>query len=581
MGGAAGIVAVFVTSGSWRSALVTSFIFAIVSLSIVVVTGYAGQVSLAQLTLAGVGGFLLGPLSTDWGVPFPLAPILAALGATVIGVVVGIPALRIRGLPVAIVTLSLAVAVQAVWFQNTDLVGSAGKSVTEPKLFGFALGPGTGSEYPRPAFCLMVLVVLIGVAVGVALLRRSALGERDVGRPCERTLGLGVGHQRRRNEDRRLRHRARSSQDSAARCTATASATSHGTRSTCCSDSASSPSSTSRGSRPCRAARSPACLPPGESFPMRPHSGSRSTPRGTRSSRGVALVVSVIKNPDGLVGNIHRVLDRRRATPSEPAADSARAAPRAIPHDVAPSRRPGVALAVRDVTVRYGGVVAVDGVSFDVPRDAIVGLIGPNGAGKTSVIDAISGFCRYAGTVELDGQPLDGLAPFRRVRRGLGRTFQGIELWNELTVSENVIVRPGASKHASDHVAGVLELLGLDGLRDRPAGELSQGQRQLVSIARALVARPEIVLLDEPAAGLDSSESAWLAERLRDVRDAGTTVLLVDHDMNLVLNLCDHIEVLDFGRIIARGTPAEMRGSSVVADAYLGTTHAAPEVGVS
>src|SRR5262249_60358991 len=116
-------------------------------------------------------------------------------------------------------------------------------------------------------------------------------------------------------------------------------------------------------------------------------------------------------------------------------------------------------------------------------------------------------------------------------------------------------------------------------LRAGPAGDLSQGQRQLVSIARALIGRPEIVLLDEPAAGLDSNESAWLAARLREIRDAGTTVLLVDHDMNLVLNLCDHIEVLDFGEVIARGTPAAIRANGLVADAYLGTMHAATEVG--
>jgi len=138
------VVAIFAMHGSWRSALVTSFIFGIISLSIVVTTGLAGQVSLAQLTLAGAAGFVLSPLTTDWGVPFPLAPVVAALAATVIGVVVGLPALRIRGLPVAIVTLSLAVALQALWFQNVDLVGSAGKTITAPRLFGFAPRPGIG-----------------------------------------------------------------------------------------------------------------------------------------------------------------------------------------------------------------------------------------------------------------------------------------------------------------------------------------------------------------------------------------------------------------------------------------------------
>jgi ABC-type branched-subunit amino acid transport system ATPase component len=140
-----------------------------------------------------------------------------------------------------------------------------------------------------------------------------------------------------------------------------------------------------------------------------------------------------------------------------------------------------------------------------------------------------------------------------------------------------VLVGPGAARRDRAEVDELFSLLRLDGLRDRPAGELSQGQRQLVSIARSLVAQPEVVLLDEPAAGLDSTESAWLADRLRDVRDAGVTVLLVDHDMNLVLNVCDHIEVLDVGQVIARGSADAIRRDRKVTDAYLGTAHAVPE----
>jgi ABC-type branched-subunit amino acid transport system ATPase component len=182
----------------------------------------------------------------------------------------------------------------------------------------------------------------------------------------------------------------------------------------------------------------------------------------------------------------------------------------------------------------------------------------------------MSGFCAYAGSVLLAGEPLDDLPPFRRVRTGLGRTFQGIELWNDLSVAENVLVGHGAGRPDEMQIERIFELLGLSSVRERSAGELSQGQRQLVSIARALVARPRVLLLDEPAAGLDSTESEWLGERLRDIRDDGATILLVDHDMGLVLNLCDQVEVLDFGKLIASGRAHEIRANAEVMDAYLG-----------
>ena len=188
------------------------------------------------------------------------------------------------------------------------------------------------------------------------------------------------------------------------------------------------------------------------------------------------------------------------------------------------------------------------------------------------------GFARSEGNVALLGRSLDRLRPFERARSGLARTFQAIELWDDLTVYENITAGATGSARRSGpgEVERVLALLGLGAVRDRPPAELSQGQRQLVSIARALVGGPQVLLLDEPAGGLDSAESRWLGDRLRDVRDSGVTILLVDHDMHLVLNLCDRIEVLNFGRLIASGPPSSIRADRVVADAYLGSTHAAP-----
>ena len=172
----AAVVALMSLHGVWRSALVTSLIFGIISLSLVVVTGFAGQVSLAQLVLAGVAAFLLSPLTVSWGVPFPIAPLLAALGATVVGVVVGLPAARIRGLPLAVVTLALAVALEAFWFQNTDFVSSSGKPISGPTLFGLNLRVGNGSSFPRLSFCFLVLVTLVAMGLVVAKIRTSRLG---------------------------------------------------------------------------------------------------------------------------------------------------------------------------------------------------------------------------------------------------------------------------------------------------------------------------------------------------------------------------------------------------------------------
>ena len=244
----------------------------------------------------------------------------------------------------------------------------------------------------------------------------------------------------------------------------------------------------------------------------------------------------------------------------------------------------GALLSVEDLTVRYGGVTALDGVSFDVEEGRIVGLIGPNGAGKTTCIDALTGFVTpTAGHCSFDGTPLAAVPPHALARRGFTRTFQSLELFDDLTVRENLLVAATTptwrstltdalwpKRHASAATDEVVELLDLGAVADRVPADLSNGQRHLVAVGRALVARPKLVLLDEPAAGLDTGETAELGRLLRTLPERGVTVLLVDHDMPLVLGVCDEVLVLDFGRIIARGTPDEVRADPAVVAAYLG-----------
>lgn len=248
----------------------------------------------------------------------------------------------------------------------------------------------------------------------------------------------------------------------------------------------------------------------------------------------------------------------------------------------------GPALRVEGLTVSYGGVLAVDGVSLTVERGEVVGLIGPNGAGKTSFIDAVTGFTAARGTVRVDDTALDGMPAHRRARAGLGRTFQSVELFDDLTVEENLrvaasdprwwsplldAVRP-RDRHAAD-VAWALDAVGLaDAAAEMPT-ELPTGRTRLVGVARALVRRPAVLLLDEPAAGLDTTESAALGRRIRAIASSGVAVLLVDHDMSLVLSACDRVAVLDFGALIATGPPTAIREDPRVIAAYLGTGAAA------
>ena len=244
-------------------------------------------------------------------------------------------------------------------------------------------------------------------------------------------------------------------------------------------------------------------------------------------------------------------------------------------------------LEARSLTVSYGGLHANDDIDLDVQSGKLVGLIGPNGAGKTTFIDAITGFTPLSlGTVTFDGVDLAAKSPDARARLGLTRTFQSLELFEDLTVRDNLmaaaerprwfsfatdIVLPGRAGRAyREQVDWALSILKLSDFADRLPSDLSHGQRKLVGVARALAARPKLVLLDEPAAGLDTVESQLLGSHLRDFLAHDMSLFLIDHDMGLVLNVCDYIYVLDFGRVIAQGTPAQVRADPAVISAYLG-----------
>jgi ABC-type branched-subunit amino acid transport system ATPase component len=245
--------------------------------------------------------------------------------------------------------------------------------------------------------------------------------------------------------------------------------------------------------------------------------------------------------------------------------------------------------AVDHLTVRYGGVTALDDVSLEVQEGQVFGLIGPNGAGKTTLMDAVTGLTPSVGRVLLDGKDVNGLAPHRRVAAGLARTFQSVELFDDLSVRENLlaaagehrwwsvardIVLPRPSSQALTRTTHALDLLGIADLADAMPTDLSLGQRKLVGVARSLARPSKVLLLDEPASGLDTGESSKLGEQLKDIAREGQTIVLIDHDMGLVLGVCDEVTVLDFGHRIAAGTPEQIRTDDRVIRAYLGADEA-------
>lgn len=609
---AAAILVSFLNPDLVAGATIT-VVVAIVLLSQVVVTGFAGQLSLAQLTLGGIGALAAVHLSVDRGAPF-LVALLAAMAVTVpISVLVGLPALRARGVSLAIATLGLAVAIYAVILQNQDLTGGvSGFTLPSQQVFGLSIDPIADPYH----YFLAALAIFVVLGVAAANVRRGRTGRRMLAvRTNERAaaaLGVNV-------TGTKLYAFVLSG------LIAAVGGVLLTYRNPVAQFTAFDPIAS--------LTNLIAAVIGGIGYILGALFGGLITNGGFPTAllfpvtqnltwwnnflpmvTGFGLVAQLIANPNGIVDVIARGSGKARKQAPEGASKPSRFGPlraltpsgtraareqrrqtrhrtelaQAIARPRAPRRG---TLSVSDVLVRFGTVTAVDGVSLTVEPGEVVSVIGPNGAGKTTLMDAITGFVPMSGRVHLDGRRIDGWSVHRRARAGVVRSFQSLELLEDMTVIENLraaadphdlvafaadLVHPGRDRVSAATAAAVSTFRLADKL-ERVPPELSYGDRRLVAIARAVAAEPSVLLLDEPAAGLSSAERTEVGDLIALMaREWGVAILLIEHDVELVRRVSTRVVALNFGRQIASGSPAEVLGSQAVAEAYLGEADERP-----
>ena len=567
----------------WIDALTVTLCASIVLLSIVVVTGYAGQLSLAQYAMAGFGAWVAGRLVAVYQIPFLLGLLAGVVAAVPLGLLFALPAVRTRGINLAIVTLGLGTAIELMLFNNGNYTGGIkGTPVGNPSLFGYEI---SSIRYPERYGIFVLAMALLAVVV-VANVRRGRSGRRLIAvRTNERaaaSLGINIVAAK-----------------LFAFAFASALAALGGILLAFRLTSVSYQSFTNFTS----ITYAGLSLVGGVGHVLGAFVGAMMATAGFNQEvmestwsgvgeyvqliSGIAILLVVLYNPDGVAAEwarSHRTLKRTKKFGESyfiKLADVSEQVDTSSHQRVEPKT-----LIVDGLTVRYGSVTAVDRVGFTIEPGTICGLIGPNGAGKTSLIDALTGFTSTAGgSVRVGDTDIGSMSANGRVKSGMARSFQSLELFDDTTVFENLSVAAdpqNLSAYLRDLVWPVLPKFGPEVVRaveefqldedlHREVSDLSYGKRRLLAIARSVAMHPSVLLLDEPAAGLSSVESAELARVVRRLADEwGMAILLVEHDMNFVMGVCDKVVVIDFGVKIAEGTPSEVRNDAAVIAAYLG-----------